>query len=860
MPTGLPVEAVVADVVAALTGSGTAVLVAPPGAGKTTVVPLRLMADPVLGSGRIVVLEPRRLAARAAARRMADLLGEPVGRRVGYRTRDERVGGRDVRIEVLTEGILVRRIQADPTLAGTSVVVLDEVHERNLVTDLSLALLVDVRRSLRPDLAVLAMSATVDAARVAAVLGGVDGLHGDPLGQNGERGGGAAPVIASDGRQHAVDVGWWPPGPRDRDDAHVARSVLRVLAEEREGDVLVFLPGAGEIGRVARLLAGSVPAGVAVHPLHGSLPAAEQDRALAPSPAGGRRVVLATDLAESSLTVDGVRVVVDAGLARSPRYDPATGLTRLVTRPASQASADQRAGRAGRLGPGVARRLWSEAEHRLRPRFADPEISVVDLAGLALELAVWGSDPAAMAFPDQPPAAAWSEAGALLGALGALGANGRPTTVGRAMADLPLHPRLARMVVEGHRRGQGWPAVVVAAVLDERDVLGGPRSDRSADLAERVALVAAPGRGSGSGSPAVAVARRRARDIARRVGAEQSAVDPATLGPLVALAHPDRIAQARGGGRFRLRDGGGGWLPEIDPLASAPFLAVADVDAADGAAPRRGAEQRGGADGRIRLAAPLDRADVDALVGEGSTHTTVVTWDRERDDLRSRTEVRAGALVLSSRDGRAEPGPEVTRALLEQVRVTRGGVLRWTDAAQAFRHRVALLRRHDPGWPDLGDDVLFTDEALGDWLAPHLVGATGRRDLEALDLLTVLRSGLGHERLRVLDRLAPRTVTVASGRAVTVDYGGDAPVIATRVQDLYGTTVHPTVLDGRVPLVVHLLSPAGRPVQVTADLPAFWAGSWREVRKELAGRYPKHQWPLDPSTAEPGRPGGRRGR
>jgi ATP-dependent helicase HrpB len=416
------------------------------------------------------------------------------------------------------------------------------------------------------------------------------------------------------------------------------------------------------------------------------------------------------------------------------------------------------------------------------------------------------------------------------------------------------------MVVEGQRRGQGWPAAVVAAVLDERDVLGGPRSDRSADLAERVARVSAPGRGAGADGPAVAVARRRARDIARRVGAERSAVDPAALGPLVALAHPDRIAQARGGGRFRLRDGGGGWLPETDPLASAPFLAVADVDAADAVTPRRGADQRGGADGRIRLAAPLDRADVDALVGPASTRTTVVTWDRERDDLRSRTEVRAGALVLSSRDGRAEPGPEVTRALLDQVRTTRGGVLRWTDAAQAFRQRVALLRRHDPGWPDLGDDVVFTDEALGDWLAPHLVGASGRRDLQALDLFTVLRSGLDHQRLRDLDRLAPRTVTLASGRTVHVDYAGEAPVVATRVQDLYGTTVHPTVVDGRVPLVVHLLSPAGRPVQVTADLPAFWAGSWREVRNELAGRYPKHHWPLDPSTAGPERGGGRRRR
>jgi ATP-dependent helicase HrpB len=847
------VEAVVGEVVAALRDVGTAVLVAPPGAGKTTVVPLHLQADPVLGVGRIVVLEPRRLAARAAARRMADLLGEPVGRRVGYRTRDERVGGRDVRIEVITEGILVRRIQADPTLAGTSVVVLDEVHERNLVTDLSLALLVDVRRSLRPDLAVLAMSATVDADRVASILGtGADGAGG--AGGAGGRTG--APVVTSDGRQHPVDVGWWPPGPRDREADHVARSVLRALDEDRHGDVLVFLPGAGEIGRVARLLAPGVPPTVDVFPLHGSLPSADQDRALAPSAPGRRRVVLATDIAESSLTVDGVRLVVDAGLARSPRVDPGTGLTRLVTRPASQAAADQRAGRAGRLGPGVARRLWPAADHRLRPRFADPEIAVVDLAGLALELAVWGSDPADLAFPDQPPARAWTEARTVLVALGALDDRGRPTATGRAMADLPLHPRLARLVVEGHRRGEGWLAAVVAAVLDERDVLVGRRDDRTADLAERVLLVAlgspvvdgGPVRGDG---PAVAVVRRRAGDLARRVGARRGPVDPTAIGPLVALAHPDRIAQARGGGRFRLRDGGGGWLPVTDPLATAPFLAVAAVDVADGVDADRGV------DGRIRLATPLDRADVEALVA-GHVETVVeVAWDRDRDDLRSHTERRAGSLVLGSRDGAPEPGPAVTRALLERVRTTGGAVLGWTDTAQAFRHRVALLRRYDDGWPDLGDGVLVTAEALNRWLAPHLVGAAGRRDLEGLDLVAVLRGGLDHQRLRDLDRLAPRTVSLASGRSVTVDYTGETPAIATRVQDLYGTTVHPTVVEGRVPLVVHLLSPAGRPVQVTADLPGFWAGSWREVRKELAGRYPKHRWPLDPSTDESERGGGR---
>lgn len=818
--------------VAALRSGGAAVLVAPPGAGKTTLVPLWLMADPIVGAGKVVVLEPRRLAARAAARRMAEILGEPVGRRIGYRTRDERVGGRGVRVEVVTEGILVRRLQADPTLEGTSAVVLDEVHERNLVTDLSLAFLDDVRRSLRPDLSVLAMSATLDSERVAAVLG---------IGE-------AAPTITSEGRQHRVEVAWWSPGPRDRPLDHVARSVQRVLGQTFEGDVLVFLPGAGEIGRVARALSGAVPDHVAVHPLHGSLPVSDQDRALAPSPPGGRRVVLATDIAESSLTVEGVRIVVDAGLARGPRYDPGTGLTRLVTRPASQASTDQRSGRAGRLGPGLAVRLWAEAEHRSRARFADPEIAVVDLAGLALELAVWGSEPVDLALPDQPPAGAWAEARALLQELGALNDEGRPTRSGRAMAGLPLHPRLARMVVDAHARGAGWPAAVVAAVLDERDVLGGRREDRSADLSERVALVAErSGRGgSGAGGSALGLVRRRAQEIARRVGADPTAVDPSSIGPVVALAYPDRVAQHRGGARFRMRDGGGGWLPDTDPLAASEFLAVADLDASDRL------DRRSGADGRIRSAAALDRTDLEELLGDRIELVTVTGWDRGRDDLRSRTEIRAGAIVLSSTDGPAAPGPATVAALLDRVAVTGGGVLRWGEAARSLRQRVALLREAEQTWPDLGDDVLFEREHLDEWLAPHLPAATSRRDLEALDLHQVLRGLLGHHRQQEVDQLLPRSVTLSSGRSLTIDYGSGSPAVSSRVQDFYGTTVHPTVMGGRMPVVVQLLSPAGRPVQVTSDLPGFWAGSWSQVRKEMAGRYPKHDWPTDPGAAVPG--------
>jgi ATP-dependent helicase HrpB len=821
----LPVEEVVDEVRRALAEPGHAVLVAPPGAGKTTVVPIRLLGEPWLGDRRIVVLEPRRLAARAAARRMAELLGEPVGRTVGYRTRDERVVGAATRIEVVTEGILVRRLQGDPSLECTGLVVLDEVHERNLVTDLSLAFLLDARQALCPDLRVLAMSATVAADRLAATIGG----DGEP-----------APVVRSDGRQHPVAVRWWPPEPRDRPERHVGRVVAAALAAAPEGDVLVFLPGAAEIDRTAQALRGVGAGGapVDVRPLHGRLPVADQDRALAPSPAGRRRVVLATDIAESSLTVAGVRIVVDAGLARSPRFDPGTGLTRLATSAASRAAADQRAGRAGRLAPGVAHRLWSEADHHRRPAFPEPEIAVVDLAGAALEVAAWGSDVAELPFPDQPPARAWAEALALLRELGALDVAGRPTATGRAMADLPLHPRLARLVVDGRRAGRGWEAVALAAVLDERDVLRGRRDERPADLAPRVAAVGAGAPLADADRDAVRAVARRAKDLARRADVRPGPVGAAEVGPLVALAHPDRIAQARGGGRFRLRGGGGGWLPAADPLAGAPFLAVADLDVGTG-------------DGRIRTAAALDATDVRALVADEVEEVTTVAWDDGRDDLRRRTEVRAGAIVLDTAEGPATAGPATTAALLDRVRATAGGVLSWTDGARRLQQRLAFLHRHEPDrWPDVSDRALLDD--LDTWLGPHLVGATGRRDLARVDVARCLRTRLGHALVGDLDRLAPEHVALGDGREVAVRYDDEAPSAAMRVQEAYGTTRHPAVLGGRVPVVLHLLSPAGRPLQVTADLPRFWAGSWAEVRKEVAGRYPKHDWPVDPATAPPG--------
>jgi len=823
-PTGLPVEAVIDEVRAALGATGTAVLVAPPGAGKTTVVPLRLLDAPWLDGQRIVVLEPRRLAARAAASRMADLLGEPLGQTVGYRTRDERVGGASVRIEVVTEGILVRRLQGDPTLEGTGLVVLDEVHERNLVTDLSLALVTDARRGLRPDLRVLAMSATVDADRFARVLG-----DDEP-----------APVVRSEGGTSPVDIHYRPPSARDRDDAHVSRIVGEAVAGHPDGDVLVFLPGAAAINRVAdRLRApGGLPADVDVRPLFGALPTVDQDLALAASPAGRRRVVLATDIAESSLTVAGVRIVVDGGLVRVPRFDPASGMTRLQTEPASLASADQRAGRAGRLGPGVAYRAWDPSDATRRPCFPVAEITVADLAGFALELAVWGASAAQVPLVEAPPAGAVEQAAALLRSLGAIDDRGRPTRRGRAMAGLPVHPRLAAMVLAGDEAGAGWTASVLAALLEERDIVRGRPEERPADLVARArAVVGAPTDLAVDRSAARTV-RRRAEQLARRAGTGRGELAADEVGPLVAVAYPERIAQASGRG-YRLRGGGGGQLDGADPLAGAPFLAVAVVE--DG---RRGP--------RIALAAELTAAEAAAAIGSDVTEVAVVEWDTARDDLRARTEVRSGALVLDSIDGPAPPGPGTTAALVARVQATGGASLRWTPAARTLQGRLGFLHDRQPGtWPDVSDAALLA--TVDDWLAPLLPGATSRRDLERIDLVRALRSRLDHRALGDLDRLAPTSFAAADGRTVAITYEGGTARAAARVQDLYGLTLHPTVADGTVPVVVELLSPAARPVQVTADLPGFWRGSWAEVRKEMAGRYPKHDWPTDPASAAPSR-------
>ncbi|HEY7069339.1 MAG TPA: ATP-dependent helicase HrpB [Acidimicrobiales bacterium] len=821
MLPGLPVTDCLPDLRAALADRGVAVLQAPPGAGKTTIVPLALLDEPWRGDDRIVMLEPRRLATRAAARRMAALRREAVGEVVGYRTRDDRSVGPGTRVEVVTEGILTRRLQRDPALEGVALVIFDEFHERSLQADLGLALALDARRHLRPDLRILVMSATLDGDKVAALLGD-------------------APLVTSTGEAWPVDVRWAPRRPREHVEPAAVAAVRQVLRAEPEGDVLVFLPGAAEIERTAEALDPGPD--VDVHTLYGALPAGAQDAALVPGLPGRRKVVIATDIAETSLTVEGVRIVVDAGLARKPVFDATTGLTRLETVPASRASADQRAGRAGRLGPGVAVRLWSKVEHAARRRFGEPEIRQADLAGLALELAVWGTDAAGLPFLDPPPPRALDEARRLLVSLGALDPDGLPTAAGRSMVALPLHPRLARMVLVAEAQGQAWLGCLLAAVLEDRDVLRGRPDERPTDVGLRLALLDDPSaRHPLADGRALHRARDRARDLARRIGTVPgTGGDPTEAGLLLAHAYPDRIAQARGGpGRFVLRAGTEAWVTPDDALAREPLLAVGEVDG-----------RRTG--GRIRLAAPLAPNELDAVAGAEITEHARLLWDADRDDLVARVERSLGRLRLGTVDRRPTPGLPATTALVDRVRSTSLTALPWTPAARSLQARVAFLHAvaGDP-WPDLSDAALR--RTLDQWLAPLLGSATGRADLDRLDLTRVLRSLVPYSVAGDLDRLAPETLEVPTGRRARLDYTagdpGDPPVLAVRVQDMFGAATTPTVAGGRVPVVLHLLSPAGRPVQVTSDLAGFWSGSWHDVRKEMAGRYPKHPWPADPTAA-----------
>ena len=825
----LPVDAALPRLVDALRTHGAAVLVAPPGAGKTTRVPLALLADARRSetggsAGRIVLLEPRRIAARAAARRLAETLGERVGETVGLRVRGETRVGPRTRIEVVTEGVLTRLLLADPEAAGVGTVVFDEFHERSLDADLGLALALHARAILRPDLRVVVMSATLDGARVAAVLGP------------------DTPVVESHGRAFAVHVqhGRAPASRRPRDTADaVAGAVQDALARE-PGSVLAFLPGTAEIRMAAERLAGALPPDVDLAPLFGDLSAEAQDAAIRPAAPGRRKVVLATSIAETSLTIDGVRVVVDSGLARRPRHDAGSGMSRLETVRVSRAEADQRAGRAGRTAPGVAVRLWSLAEDAALEPFARPEITQADLAPLALALAAWGAAPDELAWLDPPPPVAFAAARTLLVELDALDDAGRLTPHGQALAAQAMHPRLAHLALRG---GQTGVCADLVALLADRDPVrpDGP-APVDADLRLRLDALCG-GRPHVPGGRVDAGALRAVRLEAerwRRAWNTRDAGDPNDAGGLVALAYPDRVAQRVGenaaGARYRMRDGRVALLDRTQPLADAPFLALAALD-----------DRPGGA--RVFLAAPLGEADIEAAFADQIVTDDTVAWDGTA--VRARRTVRLGAVVLRETVLRDADPAAVAEAFQNGLRVAGIAALPWSRDAARLRERLAFLHHHAPeAWPDVSDTALL--DTLDVWLDPYTSGMTRLADIARVDLAGALASLAGPARRSEIDRLAPSHLTVPSGSSVPLDYAApDAPVLAVRLQETFGLRETPRVLGGRVPVLMHLLSPAGRPAQVTRDLASFWATGYFDVRKDLRGRYPRHAWPDDPTTAVP---------
>lgn len=795
MTDALPIDAVLPELTAALAAHGRAVLMAPPGAGKTTRVPLALL--PVV-PGRIVMLEPRRLAARAAAERMAETLGEAVGQTVGYRIRGEAVPG--ARIEVVTEGILTRMLQSDPSLDGTGCVIFDEFHERSLNADLGLALTWEARAALRPDLALLVMSATLDAGPVAALLDD-------------------APVIQSEGRAFPVETRWLdrplPAGARLIPEA--ARLVAEAEAATRDtgGTILTFLPGEGEIRRVAALLNTDAE----VVPLYGAMDFKAQRAALQPAQ-GRRRIVLATSIAETSLTIPDVRVVVDAGRARRARFDPGSGMSRLVTERVSRAEAEQRRGRAGRVASGICYRMWARAEEGALPAFAPPEIAVADLAGLALELANWGSDGADLAFLTPPPEAALAEARALLADLGALDANGRITAHGRALVALPLHPRLGHMLMLA-----GRDAADLAALMAERDPLTGAPTDLTLRLR---AIRDARAYADRHPWPANPGTLHRIRDDAkrlRRLAPEGRGLSP---GAMAALAYPDRIGLRRKGEqpRYVLSGGKGAVLPDGDALAAARLIVATDLDG----------DAR---EARIRMAAPLDEAELRDLFADRIAMVETVEWSRRENRVTARRQERLGALVLADR---ALDDPDPQALALAAFEGLRQNGLNWTAAAARLRARIALI-------PDLGpvdDASLLADP---DWLLPYLGRARTLADLRALDLTEALKARIGWDGQQRLNDAAPAHFVTPLGRRVPIDYDHETPSVELKLQELFGLARHP-VVGGRA-LRISMLSPGGKPVAVTTDLPGFWAGSYADVRKDMRGRYPRHPWPENPLDADP---------
>jgi len=805
----LPVSEALPRLCAALAAGSNAVLVAPPGAGKTTLAPLALMHEPWAAGGRILVLEPRRVAARAAARRMSALIGEGApGGTIGLATRLDRAVSARTRVEVVTEGLLVRRLQSDPGLEGVVAVLFDEAHERNLDTDLALAFCLDLQRALRPELRLLAMSATLDIGRFQALMGG--------------------PVIESLGRAFPVQVQHRQRDLADpRDLPEAMASAIRTALAQYPGDILAFLPGWGEIRRTAERLSGIA---AEVLPLHGELPPAEQDRALNPS--DQRKVVLATSIAETSLTVPGVRIVVDGGFRRTPRLDPASGLSRLVTVRISRAAAEQRAGRAGRTAPGVAIRLWSEALHRGLALQDRPEILEAELSGLALDCAAWGASPTELSFLDPPPIGALAAARALLRDLDALDGEGRITAMGRGMAKMGTHPRLARLMLAAADEGEAALAADLAALLEERDPIRG--REAPADINLRLELLHGADHPNADGATIHRI-RRAAALHRKRLRLHGNALPGGAAGPLLAAGFPDRIAARRGtmDGAFRLASGQGARLTTTDPLAKFSLLAVADLELL-------------GTEARIRMAAPLDLATLEARFPERLRWEETAAFDARAGAVLARRRRRFGPLILEEQILPA-PDPATVAAALATALAERGlRDLDWTEAAKQTRARLRWLHKVEGApWPDMSDNALA--ERAQDWLAPYLSGRTRLTEARGLDVVGMLRALLPYELQRRLDAVLPARVELPGGRSAAIDYDREAPTLEARAQHLYGLANLPPLAGGRVPLQIALLSPAGRPIAVTGNLEAFWKGGWIEVRKEMRGRYPKHAWPEDPS-------------
>ena len=827
----LPITAVLPALADALAKGRNVLIQAPPGAGKSTLVPLHIADSPWLGSRKILMLEPRRIAARAVAQRMAQLCGEAVGQHIGYRTRLETRVSRETRIEVITEGILTRMLQNDASLAGIGCVIFDEFHERSLHADLGLALSLESQQTLREDLRLLVMSATLDLQPLTRLLND-------------------APVISATGRSFDVETRFVTRRAELSIEQQVAQTIRAALRDD-EGDVLCFLPGGAEIRRVQRSLEDGIPEGTRVLPLFGDLSAGEQDAALTPAPKGQRKIVLATSIAETSLTIDGVRIVVDAGLRRYQEFDPSSGMSRLVTGRVSQAAADQRRGRAGRLASGVCYRLWSEGTQASLAPHAAPEIMQADLAPLALELANWGAtDAASLQWLDPPPPAPLAQARDLLRGLEAIDTASRITAHGRSLSQLGTHPRLAHMLRKSVPLGAARLACDIAAVLSERDILRAAPGNRDADMRLRAAVMRGDQRALPTGiqvdARALAQAKRSAALWQRDIAPDSLDTADAHMmtGLLLAFAYPDRIGRARdASGRYLLANGRGARFSEAQSLAKSEYLVAAEID---------GAER----EARIFLGAPLDLGDLEQHFAAHIASHAEIAWDGRSQSVRARRERRLGAIVLDARDIDTPDPQAMQDAVLAGISSLGIEALPWTPALRQWQARVGLLRRlrvrAPEEWPDLEDASLLA--TLGQWAPPWIVGVTRREHFARIDLAAALHGMLSHRQRDILEREAPTHLAVPTGSRIPIDYlDGDTPSLSVRLQEMFGLAATPAVAEAKMPLLLKLLSPAGRPVQVTRDLVSFWARGYHDVKKDLKGRYPKHYWPDDPHTAVPTR-------